>query len=280
MKEIYEFRVREKYAKEFLPADLGECKMNLVRIVFAEKDTELFQQIQCLTKFVQERDNRFLFFGWGIQRIYSKSEISKAELLLLKIKRTFEPSGEECGTEFDKTHVCEYCGTGVRQISDLQLAYNSIPKSVDISRTISSEVIISEQMKDILEKNSIKGYEIKPISSLSKKTLLIRYHQLFVKAKVKINQNTITGNDTFDYDIGNTYRCRNGHTAGLDILSELAVDRNSWDGSDIVATEQLFGVNRSLLRTYPLIAISQKLYRALSASQIKGFSVEVVHLIP
>ncbi len=96
---------------------------------------------------------------------------------------------------------------------------------------------------------------------------------------VRIGRATKTGIRPFDEDKDNKHRCKNGHTIGLDILSELSIIKDSWDGSDIAVTKELLGVNRGLLRTYPLLVVSQRLYQLMKNMKCKGFSVEVVHLI-
>jgi hypothetical protein len=105
------------------------------------------------------------------------------------------------------------------------------------------------------------------------------WYQLIVTSLVTVNSATKTGEDPFDEDKDNVFRCKYGHTIGLDILSELSINRNSWEGCDLVATNQLFGVKRGLLRTYPLILVSQRLYSLLDNARFKGFSVEVDNLI-
>jgi RHS repeat-associated protein len=47
----------------------------------------------------------------------------------------------------------------------------------------------------------------------------------------------------------------------------------------IAVTEALFGQGRNLLRPTPLIIISQRMYRVLQEAGLKGFSVEVAHLV-
>ena len=63
------------------------------------------------------------------------------------------------------------------------------------------------------------------------------------------------------------------------ILSEIYLQRSTWDGSDIAVTEAFFGQGRDLLRPTLLIIILQRMYRSLQESGLKGFSVEVAHLV-
>ena len=112
MKEYAEFRIRENYAREFLPNDMGKCLMDLVRLSKITSYSDEYRKIGDITRLVRKRDNKYLFFGWSIQRIYSKEELLSAKLLLLKLTKTFEPAGEECGTIYDYKDICEICGSG------------------------------------------------------------------------------------------------------------------------------------------------------------------------
>jgi hypothetical protein len=279
MKEIAEFRVQEPYAKEFLPADLGKSMMNFIRIVRTPVGSDLYKKVGELYELVRRRDQNYFFFGWAIHRYYSKKELESAELLLLKIAKTFEPAGIECGTIYDNQGVCELCGTGLKQISELILDLNKIPKNIDIARTISNEIIVSQELAKILVDNKTKGYEVKPIHHKSPKYQKKLWFQLVTTSLVDVSSLTRTGNDPFDDDKFNEYRCKNGHTIGLNILSELTINKSSWKRSNLAVTKQLFGVNRGLLRTYPLLLLSQKLYRLMKEINCKGYDVEVVRLV-
>jgi hypothetical protein len=338
MKATAEFRVTEFYAKEFLPADLGKNLTDTVRKVQVPVGSEMYERIGAISKLVRTRDHKYFFAGWNIQRSYSQKELDSAELLRLKITRAFEPAGLECGTLYDQTNTCEICRAGMRQISELILDLNTVPKKVDIARTISDEIVVSQRFADILAESLTTGYELRPVhhkhfaermsidlnktaagrevlrlaqeagcphptwqfwvwlnkpeqkrlmekvrAEASVPNKLARYHkepwyQLAVNPSVNVNSATKTGNKPFDEDEKNEYRCRKGHTIGLAVLSELVIDKDSWDGSDIAATKQLIGVNRGLLRTSPLLVISQRLYRLMRETACRGFTVEVVHL--
>lgn len=284
MKAYAEFRVPESYAKEFLPDSFGKNVMDFVRIVRVPVGSEMYKKIGEIYKLVRSRDQDYFFLGWDIQRKYTEGELQSAELLLLKISKTFEPAGLECGTIYDNQNACELCGSGIQQVSELILDLNTIPKNVDVARTISNEIIISQELAQILVDNSMTGYKLSPVrhkifATTSTGPFKGTWHQLIINSLANISPVTKTGINPFDEDEDKIHRCKNGHTIGLNILSELSIYRGSWDGSDIVATKELFGVNRGLLRTYPLILISQRLYRLMMKMKCKGFTVEVVKLI-
>jgi hypothetical protein len=279
MKTYVEFRVPESYAQEFLPADVGTNLMGFIRRVRVPFESAIYNQIGEIDKLVVNREQKHFFLGWNIQRIYSRMELESAELLLLKITKTFEPAGIECGTIYNNQNICKVCGAGIAQMSELVLDLKTVPKNVDIARTISNEIIFSQSLANLLHDNLATGLELKPVHHISATSSRKVWNQLKVNSLVNVDHATKTGNRPFDEDSANNYRCEYGHTIGLNILSELSIKRDSWDGSDIVATKELFGVNRGLLRTYPLLMISQRIYRLMIDAKCRGFTVEVVHLL-
>lgn len=83
----------------------------------------------------------------------------------------------------------------------------------------------------------------------------------------------------FDEDITGEYRCPLGDLIGLARMSELCISRTSYSGSDIIATSQFIGTRRGLLRPERFLLISPKLQRAIEQQKLRGFKLEVVHLV-
>jgi len=182
---------------------------------------------------------RAFFTYWQLHRRYSKAELESAELLRLVLNAHFEPTGSMCGTEYDESGECRYCGTGGRQVSNLILDTRRIPKGKDIARSIAGE---------------------------------------FTSKPLRLTGATVTGNNPFDLDENDEYRCPRGHTAGLRQISELHVQRKSWHGADWCHTEKLFGLRRGELRPEPRVLISQKLRQLLVGMKAKGVEFEVAHV--
>lgn len=279
MKEIAEFRVSEKYAKQYLSPDTGKTISSLARMVRTPIGSELYNRLKQINNYIRENYDDFLFYGWAIDRQYTQKEINSANLFRLIIKRAFEPCGVECGTIYDDRNVCNYCGAGLQQVSDLTLDFKSIPHNVDIARTLSEEIVISDELAKIMVQNEISGYMTKEIHHRSHKWNGRRWFQLIPNSFVNIHFSTITGIDHFDPDIKNEYRCPLGHVIGLSILSELSIINSTWNKSDIAVTRELIGVNRGLLRASPLVLISQKLRKILVEYKVKGIKIEVAHLV-
>lgn len=106
------------------------------------------------------------------------------------------------------------------------------------------------------------------------------WHQLIITSRRgHVVPPTRFGVGPFDDDPEHEYVCPLGHVSGLNVLSELHVARSSWDGSDMAVTKNLVGARQGLLVPAPLILISRRLWRALKAEKVKGWKIEVAHLV-
>ncbi len=107
-------------------------------------------------------------------------------------------------------------------------------------------------------------------------------HPAWYQPKVISNPVTILspptrfGINPFHEDPEGSYRCPLGHVLGLNILSELWIKPETWDGSDIVRTSEMIGVRRGLLVPEPLMLISARLYKLMKENNIKGYNIEIV----
>jgi hypothetical protein len=284
MKAFAEFRIPERYAQEFLSPTVGRTFDGFARQMRVSVGSSVYKQIGELENLILEREGKHFFLGWTIERRYTEEELMSAELLILKITKAFEPAGEECGTVYDFTSACKVCGSGFNQVSELFLDLHTIPKHTDITRTISDEIIINPAFNNALTENGKGGYKLRSVqhrssNENSRMPNVGAWQQLIPSSQVDMSPLTKTGNNPFNEDLDNEYRCPLGHTAGLSVISELFLYRDSWDGSDVVATKQLFGVNRGFLRTFPIIAISRSAYQRLLQAKCRGYTVEVVHLV-
>ncbi len=215
--------------------------------------------------------------GWYLRK-YTKTELLKAEVLRLKIASHFEPAGEECGTIYET--LCPYCNFG-RQVSELILDLRHVPQQKDISETIAwTEWVVSLGCVHIFTENRLSGAEFRPIFEFQTPTKRSEdWHQLCVTGRAgALAEATRLGRDPFSPSQLN-WQCPLGHSVVTEFLSEIYLQRNQWDGSDIAVTSALFGQGRNLLRPTPLIIISQRLYRLLQTAGVKGYSVEIVHLV-
>lgn len=215
--------------------------------------------------------------GWYLRK-YTKAELENAEVLRLTIASHFEPSGEECGAIYET--LCKHCNMG-RQASDLILDLRPVPQHKDISETISwVEWVVSSKFVQTFKENNLTGAEFRPVFGLNNPTKRSKeWHQLKVTGNAgALAGNTRLGRDPFSPSQV-SWRCPLGHSVVTAFLSEVYLHKNGWDGSDIAVTSSLFGQGRNLLRPTPLIIISQRMYSAMNKAELKGYSVEVAHLV-
>ncbi len=106
------------------------------------------------------------------------------------------------------------------------------------------------------------------------------WHQLrIVSPPVPVAHPTRFGTDIFDEDPEGAHRCPLGHVAGLNLLSELYVPRRDLPNTDFAVTRELVGDRRGLLRPSPLLLVSQRVRVLLVEHGIKGYDLEVAHLV-
>jgi hypothetical protein len=284
VEESVEFRVPEKYAAEHFPEDFGErlggvpgiIPASVRRIIVNPKDT-WYHKIASIHATYREQ-GKYFFFGWDIRRNYSQRELASAEILLLRIRRVFEPAGEECGTEYDESVACPLCGAGANQLSPLFLKENRLPKRCDIAKTIAGEVIVSERFRALFEKFDLSGALFAPVSLLSSGTSMptSKWFQLKISNYISVSGASKFGEDPFDD--GHYGRCPHKDTLGLCRLSELEVIVDSPWRYDIGSTQQFVGCRRGLLRPERILLIKNELWKILKSSKILGFDIEVVKL--
>ena len=290
MQEIYEFRVQEQHASRLFAQDEGEKhgvtkllgdKFVTVRTVKLYADDPKFKRVGELEALIKKEPHGFFFAGWNILRRYTADELEKAELFLLHHVATFEPSGENCGTQYDESSACRHCQAGARQTTPLFLDWKRIPKSKDIARTIAGEIVVSARLMKLFKQHSITGAKFLPIRHRPASSAESKDWFQFVadSSDALIIAPTKTGIHPFDEDLSDEYRCPLKDQIGLNRLSEVWISRASYNGSDIAASRQFLGRRGGLLRPERLLLISPKLRRAIEAEKLKGFKFEVAHLI-
>jgi hypothetical protein len=107
------------------------------------------------------------------------------------------------------------------------------------------------------------------------------FHQLEVHSKpMTVADQTVFGDSPFR-GASECCKCGSGfgEVRGLNLLSELYVEKSGWDGSDICATNVFVGGRTGLFRPHRLLAISQRLFRAMQKQRVRGVEFEVVQLV-
>ena len=213
-----------------------------------------------------------------MERSYLPEELLNASLLTLWITASFEPTGEESGTEY--AYPCRECMAGRTVRGYLVLNLTKVPRGKDIAQTIArDEWVISDRLAAIIEDNHISGVELRPVNHYASRAPRTKWHQMVITSTVRVSDRTAYGTP-----YRNTGRKEDtitpcGHAVKDIVYSELFVEGNIWDESDMVRTDLYFGGHLNLIHPYPHILISQKFYRLLKENGVKGYKIEVAHMV-
>jgi hypothetical protein len=303
MRETVEFRIPGENADQYLGPSDGVCLGQFgTRKIDVDVRDPLFSRIKELDSEFRKKGKSF-FFGWKIRRRYTKSELVAAEAFLVIIKHFFEPAGEECGTIYDDSTACEFCGAGATRKTDLILPSKRLPKpeKLAFAETIAGERIVSTLFVEVFQSHHFRGAEFRSVKTKTNPSIpSVGWYELIMNLDpVGIVAPTQAGIDVFDNgsepppnsaeiaeelkleswcDKHAQYRCPRGHTIGLNLISELSLRRGDFNGHDIAYTTQQVGVRRGLLRPGPLLIISPRLWRVIKENGLKGAAFEIAHL--
>lgn len=347
MKEVFEFRVKENYVKGLFNDKDGKLLAPDLRKVCITRKHPNFAKLGEIDKHFQASnyEKGYAYSSWSIARYYTKKEIERAELFDLQWTRVFDPCGEECGTEYDDSEVCQLCGYGRKQTGDLRLDYRKLPKRADLARSLWWDYLINQRLAEILVDAKITGFELRPTRhkakyeddpirfewvptgrkliqqatelglkpysyefyvwlnrepnqqlseqaqmeyaemrekrDAKKKMRLPVWYQLFITSKpLNVVPPTKFGDNPFEVEEEGRDKCPLGHTAGINPLTELFLNREDYDGSDFVQSKQHVGIWRGYYRPYPLIFISPRVRKLFVEYKIRGWRTEIAHLMP
>jgi len=184
MRETCALRVNEDFTHLICGPDEGQRLGETVRKLRLGTDDPHLAEICRLSREISDRLDASLFWGWYLQRAYTRRELAAAELFHLSITAVFEPAGEECGTRYDESCACPHvfapvmdlsdcypgvslgpdlCGAGRVQVGDLVLDLTCVPRTKDIARTIANEWIVSQRLADLLGTAGLTGFVLRPV---------------------------------------------------------------------------------------------------------------------
>lgn len=274
MKEILELRVNYEYAHLLFKKSEGRDIGSSVKVIKITKDDPRYELIPIVSNEVKKKYHQSFFYGWRIIRQYSKHELRTAELFQLKIKSIFEPCGEELGTFYDEAVACNICGANADQLNNLILKPGTIPIK-DISTTISGEVVVSKKFVQTIKENKLIGFNFKPIYTNGK---LSDYSQLSASNEIDLSNQIVAGINPFDLSThceNEIYKCPNGDTIGLNLLSEAVVINNkAINNTDFMKSKQKIGVRRGLLRPESIYLCSSAFKDVVEKEKLSGMCFE------
>lgn len=277
MKEVIEFRIDERKAHAYLPHDLGTRKLVTVRQIVLPSDDPWVDRLAKLDSECRKQGVILIPSCW-FKRTYSRSELAAARLLQIKPTRYFEPAGEECGTVYDDSVACPVCYAGGILRSPLRLRATSIPQRADIAMSIAEEVVFSQRFAEVLIASGLGEHTLEPVEFNKGPASTRPWYRpastvalLEVSRPFRAGANPING---IDPPYG---RCERGDTLGLNLLSELYVERLRQKCEPLYRTRQYFGHRMGLLRPAPKWVISSDVRQRIESAGLKGFKFEVVH---
>jgi hypothetical protein len=113
----------------------------------------------------------------------------------------------------------------------------------------------------------------------SKKSWPKWYQVRVVSNRLSIAPPTRTGVSPFGNDLEGKYRCPRGDTIGHRFLSEVFVERTSWDGADVMLAKEVIGSRSGLLRPQHAILVTPRFRQVLQKHNVKGVTFEVAHFV-
>lgn len=222
-----------------------------------------------------------LFAGWKIIRAYSTDEIDSTEVFSLCVTSVLEQAGTMHGTSYDYSNACPHCRAGRRRRGPLRLNLSRVPKNCDLIRTVAAdEVLVSRRLAESLQSADVTGYRLEPVEDVRNPPGRVSaWLSLEVTSRpVHISPPTKFGIEPFDEDSEGSFVCPLGHTLGLNLLSEVFIAGDDWDGSDFVRTVENVGWVHGLLVPSPIVLISARLKSLLQEGRFRRYETEVAYL--
>jgi hypothetical protein len=280
MHEIAEFRVDEAFASLVFRDDEGRRLGDSVRRVEVDTNDPRFPRIGELQIELRRTKGKPFFYGWDLRRQYASDELARASLLQFIVRPTLQPTGEECGTVYDESTACTWCGAETRVVDPLLLDIGRIPRDLDLAKTIAGEIVVSRRIADAFMAEGVTGVSLRPVLDRASPIQPSGWYYFDADAvDAVVAPPTRVGNGPFDDDPRDANRCPLGHLLGLNLLSEVSIDRSTRGTTDVIASRQFVGVRRGLLRPERLIMISPRVYNLLTSFRANGCRFEVAHLV-
>ena len=276
MKETAELRVDEEFAPLlFAPSEGKRLGTSIRRISIDTSDPRFRRAVELQRACVLEHGRPFVY-GWDITRKYTKGELASARLFSVIWTAPFEPVGEQCGTTYETSRACQYCGVGSVQLGPLVLDGRTIPRSVDFAQTIANERIVSERARQLFIQGGVAGADWHEIRYRPAVVGVQQWHQMSVATSIDLVPPTLIGNGPFSWT--DDERCPLGHVAGLNLFSEVTVRSKDLNADDIIRSAQLVGTNRGVLRPAPVFLVRSRVRDLVLQNDLKGWRFEIANI--
>jgi hypothetical protein len=279
MKEQYEFRVFSDVANAYL--DIGEGKdLGSVRQCITYPGEQLFEKIRTATQEESKKGNP-AYAGWQIKRTYSALELSQAELFRFWPNGKVSPGYNDTSVSYDESTACPMCHSDGHQIRQLEINLEQ-KKTTDFLRLFSGELVFSDRAVEVFSKAQVTGISFCDVLKTGRNRAKIRtgwQQMLIASSSAEISTQTEVGSHPFGEARIESYGCKDQHIIGLNLISEVYVERSTWNKSDVVATSKHIGVRVGLFRPARIVLCSPKFREVVLKNEIKGCSFEVCRLV-
>jgi len=161
MIETIELRVREELANQLFGDDEGVRLLGVRKVVVRRDDARL-PAILDLQRACKRNDN-YLYAGWEIRRSYTTEEMARAELFQLRLTHVINTAGEQCGTRYDDTMACPFCGAMGQQMSELVIQQRRLPRRAELASTLAGEWLVCERIATALLAPGLNGFTLAPV---------------------------------------------------------------------------------------------------------------------
>lgn len=282
MRKQYEIRALEEYARQILGPSEGERLDELTRKIVIEGDDPRLLQIIEFNKQLRAR-GEYLFAGWRIIYRYTAGEVGAAKLFNLRFRSRFtQTCGELSGTQFDEESACPRCGAGRKQIGPLLL--DKVPRNSDMFLTMGGEVVVRESLKNAIVQKGLSGFNFAEVKGSASKS---RYYQVWADSFIDViscsaSPEPCTRFADAPFHDENSNLCPVSpydHNNGFEPISDVFVQADSWDGSDIVMSRNYYGRRSGVVVPQRLLFISKGTFDLLRQERIKGWTFHIPVLI-
>lgn len=226
------------------------------------------------------------YSSWFIERIPTRDEVDGTELFLLKVWNVLSTSGEDGGTRYVEGSACPICGAGAAHVPPFRLPAHYLRRSAPICRTLDEKYILSNVVADGLSSCGCAGYRLEKIETTVRRPSIERDSSLSAfylpeAPTVVIGEQTRFGGSPIMTASPTSGPCPMGDTAGLNLLSQAYIQRNSWGGSDLVYSDKFVGARKGpgMLRPGRLLFCSHRAMRCLSAFKLRNVRFEPAILV-
>jgi hypothetical protein len=255
--EVYKANLIKEYSNSFKRID-WECGVGYIEIYKNDKE---------YTRFIGQLQRDKIYFSQEFKAEYSKNEIDKSELLVLRLKYQCEMTyNGKYGMFFDE--YANGCGVYTKQHSDLQILKRDLGQR-DIFRSTENEYLVSIKLKSLIESEKLTGVIFRPVYT-KKDNELIAYQMIIENKLPLLHEKTaleIANEDSRCNFM--SYIKRREEPLVYEKETQKAI-------KDFNITSEYFGIG---VFPRPIRIVSQKVRQILLKNKIKGIEFEPVFIV-